>query len=304
MASKEPRPMVRVTLHQPSASGGRRGFHKTVVAVGGEKKNAYDFTGEFIPNGRETDLPEGGIIVRKTPAGSVRNGEQLWSWAKVPPDGISWQWSAPVNGRNFLTFRDAVKTALEQEARQYGSPDQAGSWIIRPAGTVPDAGAQPPRSSAVQNGPQFFAALNAAGNGLRFDPGAGRFKAEAGDAARSARAANRFLEALEARCPAALGGHLRWNGQGLTIQASRRAVFQPVYGLEEEMLRQAARNGTPSRPPADPRLKEAIERTLQESAAAIEQYREEAWQAAERNLGGLDLKLYPHPLKDTKIVYI
>lgn len=308
MEKKEPPAMVRVTLHRPQASGGRLGFHKTVAAVDEEKKTAYAFIGNFIPNGREIDLPEGAIIVRKTPAGSARNEEFLWSWATVPPDGVSWQWSEPVSGRSFLTFRDAVKTALARANAGNGSRDYRDAWAIRPAETVPNPEAAPPKSAAVRNGPQFFAALANAGNGVSFDPAAGRFRADPagnGDAAGAARDANRFLDALEARCPATLAGHITWNGQGLAVQASRKAMFQAIYGLDEELLKKAVRNREgPKRRPADAGLREAIERTIQESAAAIEKYRNETWQAAERNLYGLDLKLYPHPLNDTRIIYI
>ena len=297
--------MVRITLHQPTASGGRKGFHKTVRSIDDKEPSAYAFLGDFIPSGREIDLPRHSIIVRKTPHGSVRNDESLWSWARTPDDGLSWEWSQPINGRQFLSFRDQVHQALQENRQRNGAHPATGDWLLRPGETVPNPQAAPPKESAILTGYQLFAALAQAAAQVDFNPAQNRFNPKNRQAGPIARDANRFMDAIEARCPAALAGRLGWNGQQLTLQASREAIFLAIYGLDETLLAQAAQTRPAPGRAAKPQTGDAIQQILKGADTEVDQYREEAWRTAARNLQELGLKLYRHPLnlKDTRIVF-
>ena len=112
------------TFKVPTASGRRRGFLKHVVNVDPSYGDGYAFDGEFIPDGRETDLPIGGIVVRKSPMGSLKNPYDTWDWASVPFPDQSWHWSKQYRSSEFLAFRDDVALALGQEPE----PDAMEKW--------------------------------------------------------------------------------------------------------------------------------------------------------------------------------
>lgn len=295
--------LVRTMLHQPTASGGRRGFHKTVRAIDDRHENAQAFLGDFLRSGRETDLPRNTIIVRKTPHGSARNEEILWSWARTPSDGISWEWSQPVNGRQFLSFRDQVRRALQETRRLNNGDEAAETWLLRPGETVTNPRAAPPKESAIQTAYEFFAALAHAGNRVDFDPAKSRFTPANDQAHPIARDANRFLDAVEARCPAALAGQLGWSTQRITLRASRDAIFQSLHGLDEKLIIQSLQTQPPAGRPARPQARTALQQLLREADAEVENYRQETWQTVARNLQELGLKLYPHPAPDTKPLF-
>lgn len=86
--------------------------------------DGYAFDGEFISDGKETDLPIGGVLVRKTPMGSLKNPYDVWDWTSVPFPGYPWHWSRQYKSSEFLSFRDDVADALGQEPE----PDAMEKW--------------------------------------------------------------------------------------------------------------------------------------------------------------------------------
>ena len=101
------------------ASGGRIGWMKHVTAVDMDKENDYAFSGEFLHNGRLTELPAGSVIIDVQPRGSARcewkacdvyvlredqNGEG--GFEDQNPDNV-FDWHD-----NFLLIRDLVNKLL------------------------------------------------------------------------------------------------------------------------------------------------------------------------------------------------
>lgn len=132
--------MVRIRYNAPTSSGNRRGWGRLVTAVDKSKTNGYAFDGDFLPDGKEVDVPLGSVVIEKTPTGSVKNGSWGWSRGRVTPDGIEWragqrdrdrgapQWgshqdAAVTDGANFLTFRDRVAEQLAEAAAAAGTID-------------------------------------------------------------------------------------------------------------------------------------------------------------------------------------
>lgn len=109
---------VRHVLDAPLGSGRRRGFHKLVHDVDLDVANGYAFVGEFLPDGRQCDIPLGALVVRKRPVGSFKSQRAMWAYAIVTgsetPSG--WEWSEEFNGsREFLNFRDLVARRLNED---------------------------------------------------------------------------------------------------------------------------------------------------------------------------------------------
>lgn len=114
-------------------SGKRRGWIKHVTAVDPEGTDGYAVSGEFLRSGTEVELPEGAVILKVNPEGSVNNN---WKSAHVlvlrdAGDGSAeedYLLGGPekiVDGEegvglanwysDFLSVRDALEEALLQE---------------------------------------------------------------------------------------------------------------------------------------------------------------------------------------------
>lgn len=125
--------MPRITMHAPTASGRRRGFHRHVTAVDSSRKDGYAFEGEFLPDGREVDLPDAAVLVRKSPSGSVKNARDEWAVGVVLPDGRT-LWSEEYRREAFLTFRDAVEGTVNGDLSPIiDACEEAARWDERKA---------------------------------------------------------------------------------------------------------------------------------------------------------------------------
>lgn len=110
--------MVRIKIKNEINSGKRSGWTKHVTNVDMTKTNGYAFEGEFIPGGKEIELPVGAILIQKNPEGSVKNGWWEAEVFRLSEDGTlidlapdtKYDWKD-----DFLSFRDLVAEALEQE---------------------------------------------------------------------------------------------------------------------------------------------------------------------------------------------
>ena len=102
---------IRLCLHAPRATAGRRGWHSVVERVDRTRANTFAFGGRYIPDGVEVDLRVGTILVRKTPVGSGRFRSWIWSWTQVMGGG-DLVWAEPYPAGRFLSFRDEVADVL------------------------------------------------------------------------------------------------------------------------------------------------------------------------------------------------
>lgn len=105
--------MGRHQLWPVPASGRRKGNYRLVSDVDLRKKTGWAFDGAWLEaDGREIDLPVGGVVVRKTPTGSNKKQTADWHYALVPETGEPWDWSEAYDQKRFLSFRDAVAQTL------------------------------------------------------------------------------------------------------------------------------------------------------------------------------------------------
>jgi hypothetical protein len=111
---------VRAKFKCTTASGNERSWLKLVTAVDITKKDGFAFSGEFLPLGKETDVPVGAIVVEKEPINSVKNRAYIANVYQVvlePIDDVrnpnlefltEFKWRG-----DFLSFRDYVAELLQ-----------------------------------------------------------------------------------------------------------------------------------------------------------------------------------------------
>lgn len=108
---------VRTKIKNVKESGHRTGWSKLVTKVHPNLNDGWAFEGEFLPDDKEIELPIGGIIVQKNPAGSVKRGYHVGECLIVKGDGSL----EPVTDReydwykDFLSFRDLVASCVNFE---------------------------------------------------------------------------------------------------------------------------------------------------------------------------------------------
>lgn len=107
---------VRIKPAVGHNSGQRRGWAKHVEKINTDYKNGYAFEGQFLSEGKETELPVGAIILHVDPFGSVNKGWKEAKLTRLNEDGTEtdlikytdWQ-------TDKLSIRDAAAEALDQQ---------------------------------------------------------------------------------------------------------------------------------------------------------------------------------------------
>lgn len=101
--------MPRIRIKNETNSGRRVGWTKHVTGVDVSKTNGYAFSGSFLNDGKEYDLPTGSLIISVQPEGSVKHG---WKSAALFQVGSNGELTEIDKGydwyQNFLSFRDLV----------------------------------------------------------------------------------------------------------------------------------------------------------------------------------------------------
>lgn len=101
--------MGRIRWKQPTASGRRTGWARTVDGVNYDVRGAKSFEGEYLRDGEEVDLPNGAIVVEVSPQGSIKNGWQAATAYVVDGEELVPRIEDEHDWRkDFLSFRDAV----------------------------------------------------------------------------------------------------------------------------------------------------------------------------------------------------
>lgn len=128
---QQQRPLVRV-MFPASILGDRRKalsgtYVKRVTSVDRTKTNGFAFDGEFIKTDRETDLPQGSIIVIASGTGSWKHPNTTYYVLKVK-QGSEWEcedWRVTVTNvefmaafeqSQFLSLRDFVADLVEKRS--------------------------------------------------------------------------------------------------------------------------------------------------------------------------------------------
>jgi len=113
---------VRIRPEVAHESGQRRGWVKQVTHVDTSSKNGYAFEGQFLGEGKETELPVGALLLHVDPAGSVNRSYKYATLTRLNEDG-SEETITEGNWRTEkLTIRDAAADALSQAVE----PDLSG----------------------------------------------------------------------------------------------------------------------------------------------------------------------------------
>ncbi len=107
-------PMVRVKIENERNSGNRKGWSKLVTAVDVTKIDGYAFSGVFLNDNTETDVPVGSVVVQKNPQGSVKNGWESGECYVIGSDGKLYTTHTGVFRwrEKFLSLRDYVAKVL------------------------------------------------------------------------------------------------------------------------------------------------------------------------------------------------
>jgi hypothetical protein len=99
---------VRIIPSIPTASGRRRGWIKLVTGINRQASGGYAIEGDWLAE-HEMDLPVGAVVVRCSPAGSVKNGYKEYDFGILTAEGkIQWD-SKDYTSKNWLTFLDDLE---------------------------------------------------------------------------------------------------------------------------------------------------------------------------------------------------
>ena len=86
--------MARITYSKPTASGKRTGWAVAVTGLDRTQKFRKALIGDYLPEGRQIDLPEGQLVIEIVPCGSVKNGyEGVRFYRATGPDLVHITWS-------------------------------------------------------------------------------------------------------------------------------------------------------------------------------------------------------------------
>ena len=285
-------PTTRHRLIPPVASGRRKGFHRLVTGVLDGYNNETAFQGDYVPEARETDLAPGSIIVRKTPDSSIMNPTVTWHYAYVPRPGLPWEWSGPHDNTDFLTFRDAVRSALQGNASAV--PDKLPPFLQMIWTELP-----PPPD--IQNGVEFRQAIETVlaqpdVQGLTYDSYRGLLVVltpggQDPHAHRELLALpSTFASKIRSRMPYFMGLTFQWTDLEGSISLSDNHLFQAYFGMHQDFTQA---NIAQDPQPPDRAFIELLEKAMATATARLPAYRAQTWAAVEQSLKTLDLTLRP-----------
>lgn len=135
---------VRFIPSIPTSSGRRRGWLKLVSGIDRSQSGGYAILGEFLSE-HEMELPIGGVVVRCSPAGSVKNGYKEYDFGVITSKGRIKYDSRDYTSQNWLTFMDDLEAYCAEH-----------KW------TLGDAATDEPVVETVVAPQQFFDDLNTA----------------------------------------------------------------------------------------------------------------------------------------------
>lgn len=112
--------LTRLIWKQPTGSGRRTGWARTVRNIDMQQRGAKAFLGEYLRDGVETELAVGTLVVEVAPIGSVKNGFDGARICRVTADGELAPCACSTDGywdwrKHWLSIRDAVIEELTQD---------------------------------------------------------------------------------------------------------------------------------------------------------------------------------------------